>query len=74
MVAYTLNPSTPEAEAGESLSSRLAWSTDGVLGQPGLHREGLSQKRKKKKKKGFFHLFVGMCRLCIYIPSNISQS
>jgi hypothetical protein len=27
MVAHAFNPSTPEAEAGEFLSSRLAWST-----------------------------------------------
>jgi hypothetical protein len=43
--AHAFNPSTPEAEAGESLSSRPAWSTDRVPGQPGLHKETLSQKR-----------------------------
>jgi hypothetical protein len=31
-----------EAEAGRSLSLTLAWSTEQVLGQPGLHRETLS--------------------------------
>jgi hypothetical protein len=51
MVAQAFNPSTPEAEAGGFLSSRLAWSTKGVPEQPGLHRETLSQKTKKKKKK-----------------------
>ena len=30
------------AEAGRSLSSRVAWSTEQVPGQPGLHRETLS--------------------------------
>jgi hypothetical protein len=45
------NPSTWEAEAGEFLSSRPAWSTEGVPGQPGLHRETLSRKTKKQKKQ-----------------------
>ena len=51
VVAHTFNPSTREAEAGGSLSSRPAWSTELVPGQPRLHRETLSQKPKKKKKK-----------------------
>ena len=37
-----------EAEAGGSLSSRPAWSIELVPGQPGLHRETLSQERKKE--------------------------
>jgi hypothetical protein len=42
-VAHAFNPSTQEAEAGGSLvSSRLALSTERVLGQPELHRETLS--------------------------------
>jgi hypothetical protein len=49
VVAHTFNPSTWEAEAGRSLSSRPAWSTEWVSGQPGLHRETLSQKKKKKE-------------------------
>jgi hypothetical protein len=51
MVAHAFNPSTWEAEAGEFLSSRPAWSTERVPGQPGLHRETLSRKAKKKEKK-----------------------
>jgi hypothetical protein len=62
VVAHAFNPSTWEAEAGEFLSSRPAWSTELVPGQPGLHRETLSRKQtnkqtnkkpkqKKKKKK-----------------------
>jgi hypothetical protein len=51
VVAHAFNPSTWEAEAGEFLSSRPAWSTERVPGQPGLHRETLSRKTKKKKKK-----------------------
>jgi hypothetical protein len=47
-VAHAFNPSTREAEAGGFLSSRLAWSTEWVPGQPGLHRETLSRKTKTK--------------------------
>ena len=45
------SPSTQEAEAGRSLSSRPAWFTELVPGQPGLHKERLCQKKKKIKKK-----------------------
>jgi hypothetical protein len=48
-VAHTFNPSTQEAEAGGFLSSRLAWSTEWVPGQPGLHRETLSRKTTTTK-------------------------
>jgi hypothetical protein len=55
VVAHAFNPSTREAEAGEFLSSRPAWSTKWVPGQPGLHRETLSRKKNKKmeRKKGW---------------------
>jgi hypothetical protein len=49
VVAHTFNPSTREAEAGGFLSSRPAWSTKWVLGQPGLYRETLSQHPPPKK-------------------------
>ena len=51
MVVHTFNPSSWEAEAGGFLSSRPAWSTKWVLGQPELYRETLSRKTKKKKTK-----------------------
>jgi hypothetical protein len=51
VVAHAFNPSTREADTGRFLSSRPAWSTKWVPGQPGLYREALSQKTKKKKKK-----------------------
>ena len=51
VVAHAFNPSTWEAETGRFLSSRPAWSTEWAPGQPGLHRETLSQKQKTKKKK-----------------------
>jgi hypothetical protein len=51
VVAHAFNPSTWEAEAGGFLSSRPAWSTEWVPGQPGLHRETLSWKKKQKQNK-----------------------
>jgi hypothetical protein len=50
VVAHAFNPSTWEAEAGRFLSSRPAWSTEWVLGQPELYRETLSWKNKQTKK------------------------
>jgi hypothetical protein len=52
VVVHTFYPSTREVEAGRFLSSRPAWSTKWVPGQPGLYRETLSWKRKEKKRKG----------------------
>jgi hypothetical protein len=49
VVAHAFNPSTWEAEAGGFLSSRSAWSTKWVPGQPGLHRETLPWKNGRKK-------------------------
>ena len=46
MVVHAFNPSTWRAEAGGSLNSKPAWSTERVPGQPGLHGETLSQKNK----------------------------
>jgi hypothetical protein len=51
MVVHAFNPSTWEAEAGEFLSSRPAWSTKWVPGQPVLYRETLSQKQNKTNKQ-----------------------
>jgi hypothetical protein len=45
-VAQTFNPSTPQAEAGRSLSLRSIWSTQQDPGQPG---EILSWKTKQSK-------------------------
>jgi hypothetical protein len=51
VVAHAFNASTREAEAGGFLSSEagLVYKVS-VPGQPGLHRETLSQKKKRKKK------------------------
>jgi hypothetical protein len=51
VVAHVFNPNTREAEAGRFLSSRPAWSTKWVPGQPGLHRETLSQKKQQQQKE-----------------------
>jgi hypothetical protein len=51
VAAHAFNPSTREAEAGGFLSSRPAWSTKGVPGKPGLHREIVPQKTIGKKKR-----------------------
>jgi hypothetical protein len=51
MVAHAFNPSTWEAETGRFLSSRPAWSTKWVPGQPGLYRETLSPKQNKKREE-----------------------
>jgi hypothetical protein len=44
------HPSTQETEAGASLSLRSAWSTGGVPGQQGLHRETLSQEGREERE------------------------
>jgi hypothetical protein len=50
-VAHAFNPSIQEAEAGGFLSSRPAWSTEWVPGQPGIYRETLSRKTNKQTNK-----------------------
>jgi hypothetical protein len=65
-VVNTFNPSTWEAEAGGFLSSRPAWSTEWVPGQPGLYRETLSQKTKKLIIIIIIIIIIYVC-VCIYI-------
>jgi hypothetical protein len=50
VVMHAFNPSTWEAEAGRFLSSRTAWSTECVPGQPELQRETLSKKKNTTKQ------------------------
>jgi hypothetical protein len=73
VVAHAFNPSTQEAEAGGFLSSRLAWSTEWVPGQPGLYRETLSQKEKKrkKKKKRMHIIFFNDSIMCISLGKKV---
>jgi hypothetical protein len=52
LVAHAFNPSTQEAEAGGFLSSRPAWSTEWVPGQPrATQRNPVSKKKQKQKQK-----------------------
>jgi hypothetical protein len=50
------------AEAGSSLSLKASWSAEQVLGQPGLHRETLSQLKQSKPPEYCF-LFADVCLL-----------
>ena len=65
VVTDALNPSTRETEAGRSLSSRPAWSTEWNPGEPGLHREKSClekpklKPRGKKKIKCWVRIFLG---------------
>lgn len=49
-MVHTFYPSTLKSEVGRSLSSRLVWFTEWVLGYPGLHGETLSQNEIEKKR------------------------
>jgi hypothetical protein len=51
VVVHAINPSTWEAEASRFLSSKPAWSTEWVPGQPELYRETLTQQNKTKQNK-----------------------
>ena len=60
VVVHTFNSSSWEAEAGECLSSRPAWSRRWVPEQPGLYRETLPGKKNQTKSKQtalVFHIF-----------------
>ena len=48
VVVRAFNPSPRECRGTGSLSSKPVWSTELVLGQPGLHRETLSWKKKEE--------------------------
>ena len=56
VVVHAFNPSTREAETGGFLSSRPAWPTKWVPGQPELHRKTLFGKTKTNKQKEWFLL------------------
>jgi hypothetical protein len=73
MVTHTFNPSTQEAEASVYLSSRPAWSTERVPGQPGLYRETLSQKTKQNKNNNIKTLKEAWCHLGGFMPASAFQ-
>jgi hypothetical protein len=62
-VAHAFNSSTQEVEAGGFLSLRPAWSTKCVPGQPGLYRETLSRKKKKKLHLAGNSLVPSSCKV-----------
>jgi hypothetical protein len=71
VMVHSFNPSTWEAEALGSLSLRPTWSTESVPGQPWLHPETLSQKKKKKKnKKNAYVLVLSYTVLALMILRN----
>jgi hypothetical protein len=70
VVAHTFRPSTQEAEAGRFLSSRPAWSTEGVPGQAGLHRETLSRKKQQQK---YYNCTVILNGVIYYLRPYYSQ-
>lgn len=47
-MVHASNPSTQEAEAGRSVSSRPVWPTELAPGQPDLHREKTTPNPKPK--------------------------
>ena len=55
LLGSTFNPSTQEAEAGGSLNSRPAWSTDWVPGLLGLswQRDPVLKNKNNNKKCSF---------------------
>jgi hypothetical protein len=44
-----------------SLNVKPAWSTEQVVGWPGIHREALSQKKKSKKKVKNIKIIIVYC-------------
>ena len=72
VVAHAFNPSTWEAEAVGFLCSRPAWSTEWVPGQPGLHRETLSQKTNKQTNKQQQQQQKSVLGFCVHYLSHVS--
>ena len=50
-MAHDFNPSTLESEAGRSLNSKPALSTEQVPGQSWLHKQTLSRKKQNNKSE-----------------------
>lgn len=70
-MVHRFKPSTWAAEAGGSHCLRPAWFRERFLGQPGLHGETLSQKRKtkikkKEKKISLEMMFIIFCCLLVF--------
>lgn len=63
-MAQAFNPGTSMGEAGRSLGSRAACSTQVAPGQPWIHRETMSQ---KKKIRG---MMKAVLRWTLLLPDN----
>jgi hypothetical protein len=57
VVAHTINPSTWKAEAGRSLILRPVWSTEQVLGQPGIQKKSCF--KNQNKTKIYYNIKIG---------------
>lgn len=66
-MARSFSPSTQEANASGSLSSRPAWSIEQVPDQPKLHRETLPQQALPQNKR---HSLLVIC--FILCQNNVS--
>lgn len=73
VVAHAFNASTREAEAGRSLCLRLAWSTEWVSGQPGLHTGILPWKTNEKSFKEKMNLLLTALSVNIQAPGTNSR-
>jgi hypothetical protein len=67
VVALAFNPSTWDVESDGFLSSRPAWSTKWVPGQPGRHKykKKKYKKKKKKKKESWYREILGSSLLLV---------
>ena len=76
LLVHTFNPSTWEAEACRFLSSRPAWSTEWVPGQPGLQRETLSWKTKKglHSTNATYHVLLEHCSWTSISVTQVSKA
>jgi hypothetical protein len=67
---YIINPSTRDAEAGRSLSSRPLWSMEGFPGQPGLRKQNKPWAGQQHGKEQiccslFEHQRMVLCIICL---------
>ena len=58
VMVHAFNPSTWEAEVGRFLSSRPAWSTKWIPGQPGLHRVNPVSKKQNNFLSSWLSSFL----------------
>jgi hypothetical protein len=65
--AYTFNLNTWEAEAGKSLSSRPAWSTEWVPGQPATQRNLVLKKKERKKILSYWFCILSPFPYFLYL-------